>query len=96
MPQVEAVIAALNNAGACHLLTADLVVAAWCDLLIAAVAASKDVTCLLADPIAVEDAFGELMAWCMEGRVPQRHRPYATIGRLISEQTVIERLRQVF
>ena len=96
MPQVEAVIAALHDAGACRLLTADLIVAAWCDLVIAAVAASKDVTCLLADPIAAEDAFGELMAWCLEGRVPQRYRPYAATGPLIREQTLIERVRQVF
>lgn len=95
MPRIEAVIAALHDAGACRLLTADLVVAAWCDLVIAAVAASEDVTSLLADPITTEKPFRELMAWCLNGRVPLRHRPYAAMGRLISETTVIERMRQV-
>jgi hypothetical protein len=95
MPRVDAVIAALHDAGACRLLTADLVVAAWCDLVIATVAASEDVTSLLADPIAAEKPFRELMAWCLDGRVPVRHRPYAAMGRLIGEPTLIERVRQV-
>lgn len=62
-PQVEALIAALHQRGACRLLTADLVAASWCDLVIAAVAAREDPTCLLADPITADGAFGELMAW---------------------------------
>jgi transcriptional regulator with XRE-family HTH domain len=86
MPQVEAVMAALHQAGACRLLTADLVVAAWCDLVITAVAAWEDPTCLFADPITADDAFGELMAWCLDGRVPQRYRPYAAAGSLIRER----------
>jgi transcriptional regulator with XRE-family HTH domain len=94
MPQVEAVIAALHQAGACRLLTADLVVAAWCDLVIAAVAAREDPTCLMADPITADRAFGELMAWCLEGRVPQRYRPYATTGQLLRDQALIERTRR--
>ncbi len=94
MPQVEAVIAALHQAGACRLLTADLVVAAWCDVVIATVAVSENVTCLLADPITADGAFGELMAWCLEGRVPQRYRPYAVTGPLIREQDLIERVRR--
>jgi transcriptional regulator with XRE-family HTH domain len=60
MPQVGALIDALLEAGACRPLTADLTVAAWCDLIITAVAASEDVTCMLADPIAADDRFGEL------------------------------------
>ena len=94
MPQVEAVIAALHQAGACRLLTADLVVAAWCDLVIAAVAAWEDPTCLLADPITADGAFGELMAWCLEGRVPQRYLPYAATGPLVHEEILIERVRR--
>ncbi len=92
--QIEVVIAALHQAGACRLLTADLVVAAWCDLVLAAVAASEDTTCLLADPITTDGAFGELMAWCLEGRAPQRYRPYATTSPLVREQTLIERVRR--
>ncbi len=94
MPQIEAVTAALHQAGACRLLTADLAVAAWCDLVITAVAAWEDPTCLLADPITADGAFGELMAWCLDGRVPQRYRPYAAPGPLIREQTLIERVRR--
>lgn len=92
--QVEAVIAALHHAGACRLLTTDLVAAAWCDLVITAVAASEDVTCLLADPITSDSAFGELLAWCLDGRVPPRYRPYAAPGPLIREQTLIEQVRR--
>ena len=94
MPQVEALTAALHQAGACRLLTADLVVAAWGDLVIAAVAAREDPTCLLADPIAADGAFGELMAWCLEGRVPQRYLLYVATGPLVHEQILIERVRR--
>jgi hypothetical protein len=94
LPQIEAMIAVLHDAGACQFLTADLVVAAWCDLVIATVAASEDVTCMLADPITADGAFGELLAWCLEGRVPQRYRPYAATGPLIREQDQIERVRR--
>jgi DNA-binding transcriptional regulator YiaG len=95
MPQIEAVIAALHHAGACRLLTADLATAAWCDLIITAAAAFEDVTCMLADPIAAEDRFGELMAWCLGGRVPQRYLPHAATGPLVYEQSLIERIRRV-
>jgi hypothetical protein len=60
-------IDALLEAGACRPLTADLTVAAWCDLIITAIAGREDVTCLLADPITADGAFDELMAWCLEG-----------------------------
>lgn len=94
MPQIEAVITALHNAGACRLLTGDLTVAAWCDLIIAAVADSEDVTSLLADPITTEKAFNKLMAWCLKGRVPRRYRPYTSRRVIVSEQALIERIRQ--
>ncbi len=94
MPQIEAVIAALHDAGACRLLTTDLTVAAWCDLIIAAVAASEDVTSLLADPTTTEETFSQLMAWCLEGRVPRRYRPYASGRAIVSERALIERIRQ--
>jgi DNA-binding transcriptional regulator YiaG len=95
MSQIEAVITNLHDAGACRLLTADLITASWCDLIISTVAATDDATSLLADPIVTEDAFGELMAWCLKGRVPERHRPYSPTGRLISDKTVIEKLRRI-
>jgi hypothetical protein len=94
MPRVDAVIAALHDAGACRLLTADLVVAAWCDLIIASVVASEDVTSLLADPIAAEKPFRELMAWCLDRRVPRRYRPYVSGQAILSERALIERIHQ--
>src|SRR5215831_8400093 len=93
-PQMEALIAALHDAGACRLLTADLIVTAWCDLIIAAVANSEDVTSLLADPTTTDEAFGQLMAWCLKGHVPPRYRPYAGGGAIVSEQALIERIRR--
>ena len=92
--QIETMIAKLHDAGACRLLTTDLIVAAWCDLVITAVAVSEDVTCLLADPITTDSAFGELMTWCLEGRVPQRYGPYAATGPIIREQALVERVRR--
>ena len=94
MPQMEALIAALHDAGACRLLTADLIVTAWCDLIIAAVANSEDVTSLLADPTTTDEAFGQLMAWCLEGHAPPRYRPYANGSAIVSEQALIERIRR--
>jgi DNA-binding transcriptional regulator YiaG len=94
MPQMEALTAALHDAGACRLLTADLIVAAWCDLIIAAVANSEDATSLLADPTTTDEAFGQLMAWCLDGHVPRRYRPYADGRAIVSEQALIERIRQ--
>jgi transcriptional regulator with XRE-family HTH domain len=94
MPQIGALIDALLEAGACRPLTADLTVAAWCDLIIAAIAAGEDVACLLADPLTADGSFGELMTWCLEGRVPQRYLPYATSGPLVHDQALIERIRR--
>jgi DNA-binding transcriptional regulator YiaG len=94
MPQIAALIDALLDAGACRPLTADLTVASWCDLVITAIGAGEDTTCLLADPITADGAFGELMTWCLEGRVPQRYLPYAITGPLVHDQTLIERIRR--
>jgi hypothetical protein len=94
MPQIGALINALLEAGSCRPLAADLTVAAWCDLILAAIAAREDVTCLLADSITADDSFGELMAWCLEGRIPQRYLPYATPGPLVHEQALLERIRR--
>jgi len=94
MPQIKVLIAALHDAGACRLLTADLTVAAWCDLIIAAVANSEDVTSLLADPTTTDEAFGQLMAWCLKGHIPRRYRPYADGRTIVSDQALLERIRQ--
>jgi DNA-binding XRE family transcriptional regulator len=94
MPQMEALIAALHQAGACRLLTADVAVAAWCDLIITAVAASEDVTSLLADPTTTEESFSQLMAWCVKGRVPRRYRPYVGGQAIFRESALIEQIRQ--
>jgi hypothetical protein len=91
---MEALIAALHNADACRLLTADLIVAAWCDLIIAAVGNSEDITSLLADPITAGETFGQLMAWCLEGHIPPRYRRYADSGAIVSEQALIEPIRR--
>jgi hypothetical protein len=34
------------------------------------------------------------MAWCLEGRIPQRHLPYTVMGPLVNEQTLVERIRR--
>lgn len=82
-PGIERLEAALNTAGAERLLVADLAAAAWCDLVILTITDSEDASCLLADPIAGEDAFHELLAWAIADQPPARHRPYAVPGRLL-------------
>jgi hypothetical protein len=69
-------------------------VAAWCDLIVAAVANSEDITSLLADPTTTDEAFGQLMAWCLQGHVPPRYRPYVGGQAILSERVLIERIRQ--
>lgn len=70
---------ALRVVGGDERLVADLAPAAWCDLLLAALVhgGEGDVAGLLADPLARGEAFGELVAWSVAGRVPARFRPYA-------------------
>ncbi len=81
--QVERIEGGLLAAGADHRLVADLAVAAWCDLVIQAIAGSEDISCLLADPLAREDAFGELLAWSIADQRPARYQPFANPGRLL-------------
>ena len=68
----------------------DLGVAAWCDLVILAVVHGENTACLMADPIAVDSAFAELLAWCLAGRVPERHQPYAETGPLLTDPALVE------
>jgi len=93
--QVESLIAALRDLGACPRLTGDLITATWCDVVIAAATDSEDCECLVADPSATNCQFIELMAWFTEGRVPQRYRPYADKHPLTGDRAVIQKVRQV-
>ena len=92
LPLVERLEAALIASGADPRLITDLDPAAWCDLVILAIAGNDEsVTCLLADPVTSGAAFGELLAWCLAGRVPARHRPYAVLGPLLANSILTKR-----
>jgi transcriptional regulator with XRE-family HTH domain len=90
LPEVATLEASLRANGADPNLVVDLGVAAWCDLVILAIAHREDTTCLMADPIAVDPAFAELIAWCLTGHVPERHQPYAETGPLLTDPALIE------
>jgi transcriptional regulator with XRE-family HTH domain len=90
LPRVATLEASLGASGADPNLVADLGVAAWCDLVILAVAQHEDITCLTADPIAADPIFAELLAWCLTGHVPERHQPYAETGPLLTNAALIE------
>jgi transcriptional regulator with XRE-family HTH domain len=85
-PVIERLGAALAAAGADPRLVGDLTAGIWCDLVIAALADYGDASCLLADPIAAEDAFRELLAWSAGGARPERYRPFAGPGPLLPSQ----------
>jgi DNA-binding XRE family transcriptional regulator len=80
IPRIASLEESLRASGADPNLVLDLGVAAWCDLVILAVAHHVDTSCLMADPIAVDPAFAQLLAWCLTGHVPERHQPYAENG----------------
>jgi hypothetical protein len=82
LPRVTALEASLRQAGASARLVADIAAASWCDLVFVAIAGHEDVTSMMADPITRETAFGELLAWCVAGCVPERYKPYADSGPL--------------
>ncbi len=92
LPHLEGLEAALRDAGADQRIIADLGAAAWCDLIILAISGHEDAACLTADPVTSEDAFGELLAWSLAGRVPVRYRPYAAPGPLFADSALIERV----
>jgi transcriptional regulator with XRE-family HTH domain len=82
-PVLERLEAELAGAGAQADLVKDLTIAMWCDLVIEAVASSQDITCLMADPVASGDVFGELLAWSATDHRPERYREYAGPGPLL-------------
>lgn len=77
---------ALTAAGADPALVADLTIGAWCDLVLGVISESQDLWCLLADPIAGEAAFGELLAWAADGRRPFRYSSFASSGPLLHHE----------
>jgi hypothetical protein len=58
LPEVERLQAALRQAGADPRLVADFAAAAWCDLVVVAMINGEDTTCLMADPLSRDAAFG--------------------------------------
>jgi transcriptional regulator with XRE-family HTH domain len=81
--QLERLENALRAADADPSLVADLAVAAWCDLVVVAIEDGEDTSCLLADPLAAEGAFSELLAWAIADERPERYRRYAPLRRLL-------------
>jgi hypothetical protein len=92
LPRFEGLEAALRDTGANQRIIADLAAAAWCDLIILAISGHEDATCLAADPVTSEDAFGELLGWSLAGRVPARYHPYAPPGPLLADSILVERV----
>jgi transcriptional regulator with XRE-family HTH domain len=90
LPHVATLEASLRANGADPNLVADLGVAAWCDLVVLAVAHREDTTCLMADPIAAGPVFAQLLAWCLTGHAPERHQPYAETAPLLTDPALIE------
>jgi DNA-binding XRE family transcriptional regulator len=82
-PVLERLEAELTAAQAGPDLVSDLTIAIWCDLVITAVAASEDISCLMADPTAAEEAFSELLAWSASDQRPERYLLYALPGPLL-------------
>ena len=95
VPQLERLEAALLTAGAEPALVADLYAAAWCDLVLAAIAADEDTALLLADPAASRDAFRELLAWAVSGQVPARYHRYSPAGPLLADPAAARRTIEV-
>jgi hypothetical protein len=79
LPEVERLQTALRKAGAEPRLVADFAAAAWCDLVVAAMINDEDTTCLMADPLSRDAAFGELLLWSLAGHIPPRYQPYTTM-----------------
>lgn len=73
VPELNGLKEALLAAGAHPELVADLETACWCDVVIEAIVQHEDITCLLADPLACNPAFKDLLAWAVAGVVPLRY-----------------------
>jgi hypothetical protein len=93
---VDHLRSALLTAGAEPALVADLDAAMWCDLVIDAAAAGEDASCLLADPLAAEPGFAELLGWALAGRAPARHQPYASGEPLVEASVAASVISAVF
>ena len=91
VPRLERLEAALLTAGAEPALVADLYPGAWCDLVLAAIAADQDTATLLADPAASKAAFRELLAWAVTGQVPPRYLSHSPAGRLLADPAAADR-----
>lgn len=76
--QVETLKDALRTARAGEQLIADLDASIWCDVVLGAMAAHPDISLLLADPLARDPAFGELLGWAVSGNVPARYARFAS------------------
>ena len=76
--QIERLKDALRTARADEQLIADLDAATWCDVVLGVMAAHTDISCLLADPLAREQAFGELLSWAISGVMPARYAQLAS------------------
>jgi transcriptional regulator with XRE-family HTH domain len=94
LPRFEELEEVLMDARADQRIVADLATAAWCDLVIVAITGHEDASCLTADPVTSEDAFGELLTWSLAGRVPARYVPYAAVGPLLADSALVERVIQ--
>lgn len=66
----------LSAAGADQQLVADLDAGAWCDVVLMTLAGGEDASCLLADPLASEPGFSDLLGWAISGQVPVRYSSF--------------------
>lgn len=78
MTHLDRLKEALRTAGARPELVADLDAACCCDLVVEAIVRHEDIGCLLADPLARDAAFKDLLAWVVTGAVPARYTGVAS------------------
>lgn len=90
-PDIQRLEAALGAQGADPRLVCDLGAAAWCDLIVCAIADDDDIRCLLADPITGERGFRELLSWSLTGQTPARYQPYRAPSPAIANPALIGR-----
>lgn len=81
--QIERIENELQAADADQQFIADIAVAAWCDVVLQNLADGDDTDCLLADPLAHEAIFGELLIWSIADQPPARYRDRAEPRRLL-------------
>jgi DNA-binding transcriptional regulator YiaG len=66
----------LSAAGADQQLVADIDAGAWCDVVLTTLAGGEDASCLLADPLASEPGFSDLLGWVISGQIPARYSSF--------------------